>query len=183
MTNETLKRKIVDMVTADMIRISEEVGEAEKALNDVLSKLSKEQAAYAKLCELAANLHASMLAEQAALNKEKKQAQEMSDSAKKESEAAKNLSQVVADEVLAAERKIKELQRDIAGLKEEYKVRQEEELRIGNDRINELRAELERRIPVINKKEAELKVKEADLVVIESRWKKMFGDKGMGFKI
>lgn len=76
---------------------------------------------------------------------------------------------------------------DIMNEELELLAKQKESLNVDIEKLNKVRAEaLERYMPTIedlNRKEASLKQKERDLGVIESRWKKLYADKGVGFKV
>ena len=76
-----------------------------------------------------------------------------------------------------------ELNVEITSLSKERRERVEQEILAANTRVAEIQKELEARLPEISKREAALKEKENDLNIVEARWKKLYGDKGLGFKV
>lgn len=79
--------------------------------------------------------------------------------------------------------KLNELNVEITSLSKERRERVEQEILAANTRVAEIQKELEARLPEISKREAALKEKENDLNIVEARWKKLYGDKGLGFKV
>ena len=100
-----------------------------------------------------------------------------------EEDKLKNLRDVINSEVENGKNTLAQLTREINQLGEERRLRQLQDILDNDERVKEIKAELELRIPQIAAKEKELKNKESDLAIVEARWKKLYEDKGAGFKI
>lgn len=180
---EKLIKKIQDLVTVAMEQALEEISKAECKLNDITIEVNS------RISEL--NASSELVAKNKALLEqiEKKCQERDSESIKREQAVAKeeerllNLREVINGEVETGKKKLQEIAKDISDLNNILK-EQELKNKIENDaRIKEIKEELERRLPEIEAREKRNRDKEKDLAVVESRWKKLFGEKGIGFKV
>lgn len=183
MIREKLLNSIKEITTSSMKNLLDEFEKAESALNKTKEELASVQAsletAKAELQETSKVSKDVMSFAHA----KKEEALSLIDTASNETARLKNFQMVVNSEVSVAQDKLQEIHLDILKLSKERASIEAEIIVRGNERVKELQKELELRVPALDAKEKELKIKENDLAIVESRWKKVFSEKGMGFKV
>jgi DNA repair exonuclease SbcCD ATPase subunit len=180
---ENLITKLQDIVASEFGAIYTEIEKASKELEEVTTALNgmtdKLTSATQKKSQIETEcderLRLTIEREEASLEREAK--------TKAEELRVLSLGEAVQSEVETGRNTIKEIAKEIGRLDEQRREKEMAELAENDAEIKRLRAELATRLPELDKKEKDLKNKEDGLVVIEARWKKLFGDKGINFKV
>jgi chromosome segregation ATPase len=180
---DTLIKKIQDLVVTNLSGVYDEIAIAEEALDGKKKSLESVTAEIDKATQELSAIRANAKATIDEATKRNQESNLREQTSKKEEERVLNLREVINSEVKVGQDKIAEMTNEIKELSATRKQMELAAIAENDERIKELRAELEARVPLLNQKEKELKDKESNLAIVESRWKKLFGDKGLGFKV
>lgn len=181
--NDTLIKKIQDLVISEFGKVYQEYDEIVAKIDDSKAELS---AVTNKLDTAKSTLETTEAQIQklnADAQKQTKDLNAREEYVKSEEARLLNLKEVVGTEVESARKQIIEMGQEISRLNDERRARQEAEMLATDKRVKEIKAELELRLPELNRREKELNQKEADIEIVVARWKKLFGEKGLNFKI